>query len=123
DAVRLDHEVAEPRAGRDVDLDAVELDALLLGEQALVRCEARLRLVVAGARAHAHPLELACERAPPRRLRLLLDSEPRLLLLQPGRVVALERDAPAAVELEDPAGDVVEEVAVVRDRDDGALVV
>ena len=38
------------------------------------------------------------------------------------RVVALERDAAAAVELEDPAGDVVEEVPVVRDRDDGALV-
>ena len=39
------------------------------------------------------------------------------------RVVALERDAPAAVELEDPAGDVVEEVAVVGHRDDGARVV
>ena len=39
------------------------------------------------------------------------------------RVVALERDAAAAVELEDPAGDVVEEVAVVGDGDHGALVV
>ena len=29
----------------------------------------------------------------------------------------------AAIELEDPAGDVVEKVAVVRDRDDGARVV
>ena len=29
----------------------------------------------------------------------------------------------AAIELEDPAGDVVEEVAIVRDRDDGARVV
>ena len=29
----------------------------------------------------------------------------------------------AAVELEDPAGDVVEEVAIVGDGDDGALVV
>ena len=46
----------------------------------------------------------------------------RLLLLQPGRVVALERDALAAVELEDPARDVVEEVAVVRHGDDGAFV-
>jgi hypothetical protein len=35
--------------------------------------------------------------------------------LQPGRVVALPRDARAAVELEDPAGHVVEEVAVVGD--------
>ena len=46
-----------------------------------------------------------------------------LLLLEPRRVVALVRDAAAAVELEDPAGHVVEEVAVVGDRDDGALVV
>ena len=29
----------------------------------------------------------------------------------------------AAIELENPAGDVVEEVAIVRDRDDGARVV
>ncbi len=42
------------------------------------------------------------------------------LLLEPGRVVALVRDARAAVELEDPLGGVVEEVAVVGDGDDGA---
>jgi hypothetical protein len=48
--------------------------------------------------------------------------EPLLLLLEPRRVVALEREPAAAVELEDPAGDVVEEVAVVRHGDDGALV-
>ena len=53
---------------------------------------------------------------------LLLGSEPGLLLLQPRRVVPLPRDARAAVELEDPAGDVVEEVAVVGDRDHGARV-
>ena len=71
----------------------------------------------------AHPLELARERALARRLLLLLVREPRLLLLEPAGVVALVRDAAAAVELEDPAGDVVEEVAVVRDGDDGARVV
>ena len=49
-------------------------------------------------------------------------AEARLLLLEPGRVVALERDALAPVELEDPAGDVVEEVAIVGHRDHGALV-
>jgi hypothetical protein len=31
--LRLDDDVAEPRAGRDVDLDAIESDALLLGER------------------------------------------------------------------------------------------
>ena len=44
------------------------------------------------------------------------------LLLEPGGVVALVGDAAAAVELEDPAGDVVEEVAVVGDDQDGARV-
>ena len=38
-------------------------------------------------------------------------------------VVALEGDAPAVVELEDPPGDVVEEVAVVGDGHDRAVVV
>ena len=35
-SVGLDDDVAEPRAGRDVDLDPVELHVLLLGEQLLV---------------------------------------------------------------------------------------
>ena len=51
---------------------------------------------------------------------LLLAAQALQLLLEPGRVVALERDAAPAVELEDPLRDVVEEVAVVGDRDDGA---
>ena len=63
-----------------------------------------------------------CERAAARLVDLLLLREPLLLLLEPARVVALPRDARAAVELEDPARDVVEEVAVVGHRDDGAVV-
>ena len=55
-----------------------------------------------------------------RAIGLLLGGQAGLLLLEPRRVVALPRDAGAAVELEDPAGDVVEEVAVVRDGDDRA---
>ena len=38
--------------------------------------------------------------------------EPRLLLLQPGRIVALERNPASTIELQDPARDVVEEVAI-----------
>src|SRR3954447_12760316 len=97
--------------------------ALAFAWRGLVRAAPRLGLRGAGARAGAHPLELARERAAARRLRFLLVREPVLLLLEPGRVVALERDAAAAVELEDPPCDVVEEVAVVRDGHDRALVV
>ena len=118
----LDDHVAEPRARRDVDLGGVHLVGRVLGEQLLVRGEAGLALGLARPRRHADPLELALEGALPLGLGLLLLHEPVLLLLEPRGVVALPRDARAAIELEDPARDVVEEVPVVGDRDDGARV-
>ena len=54
-----------------------------------------------------------------RRLLLFL-RQALLLLLQPAGVVALVRHALAAIELEDPLGHVVQEVAIVRDRHDRA---
>ena len=90
--------------------------------QRLVVLQARLLLGLAALGVLAHPLELGGDRALARLLGLLLLRQARLLLLEPGRVVALVGDAAAAVELEDPAGDVVEEVAIVGDGDDGALV-
>ena len=100
----------------------VELDLLVLGQQRLVAGEARLRLLAPALRVLAHPLELRGDRAAARAVLALLMREALLLLLEPGGVVALEGDAAAAVELEDPAGDVVEEVAIVGDGDDRALV-
>ena len=44
-------------------------------------------------------------------------------MLQPCGVVALVGDAASAVEFQDPAGDIVEEIAVVGDDQDGACVV
>ena len=55
-------------------------------------------------------------------LSLILFCQPILFLLKPRRVVALPRDAVAAIQFEYPAGDVVEEVAVVGDGDDRAFV-
>ena len=49
--------------------------------------------------------------------------QPLLFLHQPGRIVALVGNALAAVELEDPAGDIVEEVAVMGDDQDRAGIV
>ena len=48
--------------------------------------------------------------------------KPLLLLLQPGRVVALVRDAVAAIEFQNPAGHIVQEVAIMGDQHDGACV-
>ena len=118
--VGLHHHVAEARARRDVDLDRVELDVLLVLQEPLVRVDAGLGLGLAGAGRHAHPLQLAGQRALARALLLLLHGQAGLLLLQPARVVALEGQAAAAVELQDPAGDVVEEVAIVGHGHDDA---
>src|SRR5438552_1803992 len=78
----------------------------------------RSRSSGSSARRRSHPFELARKRLLARGLLLLLDEEPRALLLEPRAVVALIRDAEPAVQLENPAGDVVEEVAIVGDRDD-----
>jgi hypothetical protein len=51
---------------------------------------------------------------------LLLGSEPSLLLLEPGGIVAFPGNAGSLIELEDPAGHVVQEVAVVGHGDDGS---
>src|SRR5262249_7351390 len=103
----LDNVVAEARPGRDRDLDVALALLALLCEQGLVGGEARLALGLPRARRHAHPLELAGQRPLPRRLLLLFLLEALALLIEPRRVVALPRDAGAAIELEDPAGDVV----------------
>jgi hypothetical protein len=56
-------------------------------------------------------------------LRLFFLLQPVLLLLEPAGIIALVRNAAAAIEFEDPAGHIIEEVAVVGDRDDGAGIV
>ena len=94
-----------------------------LGQQLLVGGQAGLALGLAGLGGQAHPLQLPLEGALAAGVGLVLLAEPLLLLLEPRAVVALERDAPTVVELEDPAGHVVEEVAVVGDGHDRAVVV
>src|SRR5262249_9084646 len=119
-SLRLDDEVAQTRPGGDRDLrrPLARLARLVLGEQLLRLPEPRLALRRTRTRRHAHALELALQRARACRELLLLRPQPLLLLGEPGRVVAFPRYARSTIELQDPAGDVVEEVAVVGHRDD-----
>ncbi len=118
--LELDDEIAEALAGRDVDL--VGLVALLVLDriQFLEAVETRLALGLAALRALAHPFEFALDRLLPRLFAGFFLLQALVLLLEPGRIVALPGNAAAAVEFEDPLGRVVEEVAIMRDRDDGA---
>src|SRR5437867_371902 len=119
----LDDDIAETRARRNVDFRGLNLLRGLLAEQIFVRIESRLALGLPRARRHANPFELALERPLTPRLGLLFLRETTAFLLQPGRIVSFPRDSAAAIELENPARHVVEEVAVVRDRDDGPGVI
>ncbi|CAB4755840.1 unannotated protein [freshwater metagenome] len=117
----LDDDTAQARARRDLDLFHVEL-AGLVGSSGhlLVAVEAGAALRLAGLGIGPHPLELVGEAALQLHVLLALDLEAGGLRLEVGGVVALVGVGTAAVELEDPLGDVVEEVAIMGDGDDGA---
>ena len=117
---RFDDHVAQPRAGRDLDFQLVRPVLELLGGHRFVGLDAGLALGLPGRGAMRTHSSSRAKRALPGGGLLLFDFEPLLLLFQPRRVVAFERMALAAVELQNPLGDVVEEVAVVRHGDDRA---
>jgi hypothetical protein len=89
--------------------------ALGLAGQLVVGVDPGLLLGLPRLGALADPFQLALQRLLLGLVLARLLFEPLGLLFQPGGVVALVGDAAAAVELEDPAGDVVEEIAVVGD--------
>src|SRR5205085_1416967 len=104
---RLDDHVAEPRPWSDIDFGRLELPCRVLAQQLLIRVQARLAFGLTRAGRHPDPLELALEGPLALAFRLLFELQTSLFLLQPGRVVALPRNAAPTVELENPAGDVV----------------
>ena len=121
--IEVDDVLAEPLGHRDDDLRGLGLLLARLLQQVLVALIARLRFRLPGLGRRSNPFLLALERALMRGLLAALLHQPLLLLHQPGRIVALVGNAFAAIELEDPAGDVVEEVAVVGDDQDRARIV
>ena len=94
--------------------------SLLLPDQFVIGRDARLGLGLPGLRRSGDPLAFLGERALARGVLAAFLLEPLLLLLEPGGIIALVGDAPAAIELENPARHVVEEIAVVGDDQDRA---
>src|SRR5215207_3498357 len=121
EALRLDDDAAQARARRDLDLLEVELAELLgLRGHLLVPGQTGLALRLPRLGAGADPLQLVLQALLALGVLGALALEAGGLGLEVGGVVALVGVVPAAVELEDPLGDIVEEVPVVGDGDDGA---
>ena len=119
----LQHHAAKPRARGDLDLRAAHLVAARLLGELLISRNTRLALGLPRLRARPDPLQLARHGA---LLGLVLAALLRRalgLLLQPARIIALVRDALAAIEFQRPTRDAVEEVAVVGDEDHAAGIV
>ena len=91
---------------------------ILVAGKLLETRDAALTLGLAPFRSGANPFEFAFERLPARRFGRFFLREPILLLIEPRAIVAFPWNAATAVELENPLGRVVQEVPVVRDRDD-----
>ena len=122
DTIHLQHFITEPRAIRNKYLEVLLLLFDVFVEESVVGGQTGFALSMTGLGGHAHPLQLALQCFAALALLLLLHGQAGGLLLEPGAVVALPGNALAAVEFEDPARHVVEEVAVVGDGDDGAFV-
>ena len=122
-ALCLHDELAQARPGWEVELlQLLRAPLPVLAEKVFVRRDARLALGVARTGRHAHPLELVLQRLLACGAGLFFLGEAARFLIEPRGVVPLPGNPRAAIELQDPARDVVEEVAVVRDRHDGARV-
>src|SRR5262249_57252973 len=91
--------------------------------QVFVALIARFGLRLPRARGGCDPFPLAGECALPPRFLAALLLEPLLLLPEPGRIIALVGDATAAIKLEDPAGHIIEKIAVVGDDQDRAGII
>ena len=107
-------------AGRNLNFELVRRGRSCLRRHFLVGLDAGLALGLPRSRRHANPFEFCVQRLLPGRGGLLFRCQPILLLLEPRGVVAFPGNAPAAVEFQNPAGHVVEEVAIVGDGHDRA---
>src|SRR5579883_1043102 len=116
----VDDIVAKPLGDRNDDLRGCGRLLILLGDEFLIALDAGLGFGLARLRARCDPFGFGFELALAGLLLAALLGEALLFLLQPGGIIALIGNPAPAIELEDPACDIVEEIAVVGNNQDRA---
>ena len=116
----LDNLISEARAVGDEDLELLFAGFLVFVEKTVIAVESGFSFCLTGFRSHAHPFELAFKSLAAFRRLFLFLSHALGLLVEPARIVSFPWDSLTTVELENPTGHMVEEIAVVGDGDDSA---
>ena len=120
--LELDDLIAQTGTVRNVYL---KIAFFLLGVsrgQLLIGPETGFLLGLTGLGGHPDPFQLMLKGLAPAAFLFLLEGETLRLLVQPGAVVSLPRNAFSTVQLKNPSGHIVEEVTVMGYGDDRALV-
>ncbi len=120
DVLELEHRIAQALARRNEDLVGLVTALVIDRLQFFQACQTRLALGAAALGVLPRPLQFLLDRLLPRLLLVVFLLQALFLLHQPVGVVALPRNAAAAVQFQDPLGGVVEEVAIVGHRHHGA---
>src|SRR6185369_6986985 len=107
----FDHDVTETWSSRNVNLEILATLFILLSQEFFVRVDSGFAFCVTRFRRHANPFELALQSLLSFSFGFFFASQTLLLLFQPRAVVPLPRNAFAAIEFENPTGDIIEKVA------------
>src|SRR5690606_39230319 len=118
-----DHVLPQTLAARDDDLRVARAALIGRAHQLVIGADTRLGFRLARPRAGCDPLALARQRLLAGGLLAALLRDALGLGFQIGRIIAFVGDAPAAVELEYPARDIVEKISVMGDDQHRARIV
>ena len=114
--------IAKMRAVGDIDFQVGFLLFHIGRGHLLVSAQTGFLLGLAGLRGHPDPFQLAFQGLAPLALLLLFHGKAFGLLVQPGGIIPLPGNALAAVQFQDPAGHVVQEVTVMRNGNHRTLI-
>ena len=114
--------VAQTRTVRNEDFKFFFLLFHILIQEFVVRVKTCLTLCLTGFRSHTHPFQLTLQGLTAFAGCLLLHFHTFGLLFQPGRVVTFPGNAFTTIQFENPSGNMVEEITVVRHCNNCSLI-
>ncbi len=122
DVIGFDNDIAEARSRRDEQFHFPLFFLDLLSQQLFIGGDTCLPLGMTSFGRHANPLQLALQGFLAGAFLLFILAQAFLLLFQPGGIVAFPGNPVATVQFQNPTGNVVQEVTIMGNGDNGTSV-